>query len=225
MDWFRRRTVPAEQTLDPQLATKIQNFANALAKNLKGVNDPELMARLNRGKMALGNAAARAVVAGAAAAGPNGTAARRAKAAAAAKDLESKLAQYLATANAGLFMMSFEQLAGNMRRLNSINNSNLLNNKNSLTLGQLKLKYRIMNSIKNSNKSNAEILQQAKALVAAVDTLTTKVRGTSNLTAVRTNINAFKAAAPKISINVNTWAKNQQAITNKRTRRRMAPPA
>jgi len=82
-----------------------------------------------------------------------------------------------------------------------------------------------MNSIKNSNKSNAEILQQAKALVAAVDTLTTKVRGTSNLTAVRTNINAFKAAAPKIRINVNTWAKNQQAITNERTRRRMAPPA
>ena len=211
------------------LVQRISNLGAALAKTALGPNGTQINgAKLNASLNRLVKAAAAATAAAAPAVTPkNNTNAttRRAEARYAIVELKSKLEQFLLRNNSVLEAQSFANLANNIQTLNKINNGNLNNNKQSNNLSRLKLKYRIMNSVKNSKKTNATALTKARALIQAVDTLADKVRQASNLVPVKANLDAFKALGLSNQINLNKWAKNQQAITNARTRRRTAPPA
>jgi hypothetical protein len=212
------------------LIQRISNLGTALAKASLGpngtqLNGAKLNAALNRLVKAAATAAATAAPAAVEKPASNANAKRRGEARFAIVQLKGKLEQFLGLNNSVLVEKNFTNLANNIQTLNKINNSNLNNSKNSNILSQLKLKYRIMNSVKNSKKTNATALTKARALIQAVDALAAKVRQTSNLGPVRANLDAFKALGLSNQVNLNKWAKNQQVISNGRARRSTAPSA
>ena len=210
------------------LLQRISNLGTALAKASLGPNGTQyngakLNAALN--KLIKASVNVSATVAKPPASNANANAKRRGAARYAIVQLKGKLEQFLLRNNSALAAQNFANLANNIQTLNNINNGNLNNNKQSNNLSRLKLKYRIMNSVKNSKKTNATALEKARALIKAVDELASKVRQASNLVPVEANLAAFKALGLSNQVNLNKWARNQQAITNERTRRRTAPPA
>lgn len=199
------------QTLGQGLLRRIQNLAQKVAASAEP-NGVKLAGKLNK----LINAAKNVSVT-AQAPVPVSTNVMKKQ----ISTLNANLAAFLAKAVTELKNTNFAVINANRATLNKINNSKL-NNNNSRVLGQLKLKHKILASI--SNRQNTAVVDAARKLVEAVDALTVAARAATTATnqGYLNALAAFKAvntAGRFSSLNINSWATNQMAISTARQAR------